>query len=174
MTITVDQLREVLDYDPATGAFRWRYRSGRGVTRLNGRTAGRVGPDGRIVIRIAGRHYLAHRLAWLYVTGEWPRDEIDHVDLDVGNNRFGNLREASRSQNCANKRPPPSKSGMRGVYLVGSPDRPRYRAAIKFNGRMIYLGRYDEPVAAQAAYATAAAALFGEFAHRGIAEDAHA
>src|SRR5262245_46971759 len=103
--LTADRLRELLEYDPETGLWRW-------LQRVNPRCktgwfAGTLmSPKGSntsyFLIGVDRRHYLAHRLAFLYMTGEWPSGELDHRDLDGTNNRWANLREATRAQNAAN------------------------------------------------------------------------
>ena len=97
--ITQARLKELLRYDPETGVFTWRA-TGKG-RRLN-RQAGTVQATGYLTITIDWRIHLAHRLAFLYVVGDWPPNEIDHIDGDQSNNRWCNLRPATRSQNMAN------------------------------------------------------------------------
>ena len=157
--ITVDELKAILRYDPETGEFWWRV-SRKGI-RL-GRPAGRV--TGRYrQIGIDGRHYYAHRLAWLYMTGEWPSDDIDHIDGDRLNNRFSNLREASRAQNMANGRTPATNtSGFKGVSF--DRQRGRWQAFIKIDGKTKNLGRFKTPEDAHAAYVAAAHQKSGNFA----------
>src|SRR5579862_7745832 len=98
--ITPERLKEVLDYDPATGEFRWK-------TRLGGKAvAGRVAgylDRGYISIRIDRRIYMAHRLAWLWVYGVWPEGWLDHINRKKNDNRIDNLRLAEPWQNQANK-----------------------------------------------------------------------
>src|SRR5215471_18008038 len=119
---------------------------------------------------IRRRAYLAHRLAWFYVTGRW--DNRDDREGDPNNNRRSNLRcrrptparaprKATSSQNCANKRRQQNNtSGFKGVVAY----RGRWRAMITKNGRSTMLGPFETPAAAHAAYAAAARKLFGEFA----------
>ena len=97
--LTVERLRELLSYDPATGKFLWRV--GRQCMRA-GAVAGATEVQGYRVIKIDGKIYKAHRLAWLYVTGEWPPEEIDHKNTDPQDNVWSNLRLATHSQNQAN------------------------------------------------------------------------
>lgn len=133
--ITPDRLREVLAYDPDTGQFHWRVR-GRGKYKRPGAHAGHY--DGRYVtMRVDGRKYYAHRLAWVYVHGVWPDGDIDHINEDKSDNRISNLRPASRSQNMLNvsRASERSQSGVRGV----SPRRGRWRATI--SGR--HIGDFD-------------------------------
>jgi hypothetical protein len=152
--LTRARLRELLHYDPETGGFRWRIRSGNDVHL--GHLAGNV------QISIDRRSYRAHQLAWFYMTGRWGRPMIDHRDGDSTNNRWTNLRRATASQNGANRRRPRHNiSGFKGAYLCRSG---KWRARIRRNGLAIHLGNYSTPQAAHAAYVTAARKLFGEFA----------
>ena len=112
-------------------------------------------------IKINGRSYPAHHLAWLYKKGKWCSQMIDHRDLDRSNNRWINLRRATRSQNNANTRANRNNAcGLKGV----SPNHGRWRAIIHKNGRTQHLGNFPTPQAAHAAYAKAARKLFGKFA----------
>lgn len=158
--LTADRLRELLQYDPATGHFRWRVQrnSFGGKTKI-GATAGQLN-QGRIQIGLDGKRYLAHRLAWLYMTGAWPTLQIDHRDCDPLNNRWANLREATQSQNNANRRPR-GKLGFKGVSRNGNHG---YFARIRVNGEEIYLGNFRTAVEAARVYAFAARDLHGEFA----------
>jgi len=153
--IDADTLRSLVDYDSDTGVFTSRA-GRRGVTR--GRTLGRADVTGYFRFMVKGRQYLAHRLAWLYVYGEWPANEIDHIDGDKGNNRICNLREATRSQNCANRR----KIGVglpKGVQRNAN----RFQAVITVNGKRKCLGSYLSPEEAHAAYCAAAQNEFGAY-----------
>jgi hypothetical protein len=162
--ITSGRLREVLDYDPDTGNFRWiKMLANRGPV---GAIAGNV-ELGYVRIRIDGHRYFAHRLAWLYVTGEWPKREIDHIDGMPDNNRFANLREATRGENRRNSRKgKESKSQFKGVvYAPYSRSKTRkWRAVITAAKRTHHLGYFETPEEAHAVYAARARELFGEFA----------
>lgn len=158
--ITAERLRELLDYDPETGAFRWR--RGRGKMRA-GALAGSLQSAGYSQIYIDGRNYTAHRLAWLYVTGRWPGGEIDHADGDRLNNRFANLRNASRSENNANsRRRYNNRSGYKGVSFFKSAG--LFAACIAKDGRRFHLGYFQRAEDAHAAYVAKARELYGEFA----------
>jgi HNH endonuclease len=157
--LTAERLRELLHYDPATGVFTWR------VTNSNrapaGHVAGSPNKRGYIAIGIAGKTYYAHRLAWLYMTGSWPEDDVDHRDLDKSNNRWSNLRPATRSQQIANtKARKTNRCGLKGVCER----RGRYMATITKNGEQYYIGDFPSPEMAAAAYEAKAKALFGEYA----------
>jgi hypothetical protein len=113
--LTADRLRELLEYDPETGVFRWK--EARAPNAKAGDEAGFIHRDGYRYIRIGQRQYAAHRLAWLYVTGEWPASHLDHRDMERTNNSLGNLRPASHSQNQANRpKQANNTSGFKGVY----------------------------------------------------------
>ncbi|PNE10603.1 MAG: HNH endonuclease [Beijerinckiaceae bacterium] len=114
--ITAERLRELLHYEPQTGEFTRRVAmSGRGAS--VGDIAGKVTKKGYREISVGGSRHKAHRLAWLYMTGEWPKDQIDHVNLNKGDNRWCNLREADNSKNRANTPPPStSTSGYKGAH----------------------------------------------------------
>jgi HNH endonuclease/AP2 domain len=159
--LTVERLRQVLDYDPEIGVFTWRVQPNNRVKA--GAVAGTLADRGYRRIKIDDREYLAHRLAWLHHYCEWPPGEIDHKDNNPANNAIANLRVASRSQNCWNSRKrKDNKSGLKGVYWH-SPAR-RWSAQIKIHGRNVYLGSFATPEQAHAAYMAAAEEHFGEFA----------
>lgn len=156
--LTADIVRTRLSYCRLTGEFRWRVR---GHSIRPGKLAGTRTQHGYIQIKICNEIHLAHRLAWLHVTGEWPNSKIDHRDRDGTNNRFTNLREANTQQNKANSCcSAASTIGFKGVER--SLD--RYMARIKKDGVRYYLGTFDTPEEANAAYFRAAQELFGEFA----------
>lgn len=165
MTITVDRLREVLRYDQQTGVFVWAVRPARNV--FSGSIAGTVeaGRNGRMYrrINIDKRPYFAHRLAWLWVHGQWPTAEIDHIDNDGLNNALLNLREATRSENSCNRGVSKNnKSGLKGVHWCKR--KRKWRAVIGVDGRLRYLGYHPTPDQAHAAYCKAAEKFHGSFA----------
>lgn len=161
--LDVTELRRLLRYDPETGAWTWL------VTNSNRAPAGTVTfgspcPRGDLQIRIHGRIYKSHRLAWLYMTGEWPERQIDHEDLDRSNNRWLNLRPANNSQNNANRRVrAESSTGVKGVIRINSKAHP-YEARIRENGTVRVIGYFATLGEASAAYKAAAEAYFGKFA----------
>lgn len=159
--ITVERLRELFHYDQESGVFTRKAERARNARM--GDLAGCKRPDGYIVIRIDGSLYHAHRLAWLHVTGEWPKEEIDHLNCDPSDNRFANLREATRAENLRNIRKPcDNTSGFKGVSFDKRTG--RWISSIRASGKQKYLGRFDTAEAAYAAYCTAAKELHGEFA----------
>ena len=158
--ITADRLREVLAYDPDTGAFIWQVRTS---TRVHvGDVAGRSDPLGYRKIKVDGREYLAHRLAFLAMTGEWPVAEVDHRDGDPANNRWRNLRPATRSQNAANTGLRRAKDLPKGVSYRASSG--RYLAQIVTRRETRYLGSFATPEEAHRAYLYAARLFHGSFA----------
>jgi hypothetical protein len=97
-TLTAEKLRKALDYDPETGAFTWRFRDDvcKGAnTRFAGKPAGCLTPSGNVNIGVYGPLYMAQRLAWLHVHGEWPPGSLEHIDGDKTNNALANLRLVS-------------------------------------------------------------------------------
>jgi hypothetical protein len=163
--ITVEQLRKVLDYDPLTGAFRWKVTIGNNVSRhYPGEIAGSVRKDnGYVNIAVHRKKYFAHRLAWLYVYEKWPL-KIDHRDMNKQNNAIGNLREATTSQNDANRGAQKNnKLGLKGVRerIRGVN---RYEARIAKDGVQVVVGYFPTAEQAHAAYLIAARQLYGEFA----------
>ena len=160
--ITAERLKELLEYNPISGLFAWRKRSGRGSHAVIGSVAGNTNSKGYVQIKIDGTLYKAHRLAWRCMTGEWPVSNIDHINMVKDDNAWLNLREANNSQNGANRRAYNcNTTGMKGVTRRGNG---LYRAQIKKNGVVKYLGDYATPEDAGAAYQKAALLVHGEFA----------
>lgn len=163
--LTAERARELLSYDPDTGEFRWRVQRG---PRKAGSIAGSIKKlNGRKyrTLCVDGEYFLAHRLAWFFVTGTRPPDDrdIDHKNTDGTDNRFANLRLATRAQNMHNRtRQKNNTSGFKGVY----PDRKRnlWAAQIDVGGKAKFLGAFKTPEEAHAVYCKAAAELHGEFA----------
>ena len=160
MSISAALVQDLFSYNPETGEF----------TRKARRQGARVGqvcgsPDshGYLQIKINGRNYFAHRLAWLVVYGEWPKHQIDHIDRNPTNNRIANLREATNSQNNHNRgQQVNNTSGYKGVCW--NKRAKRWKAYIKLHGRRTHLGYFNTADAAHAAYCVAAQELHGEFA----------
>lgn len=157
--LSFDRLKSLLRYDPESGQFTWLVRRG---NRAAGAPANSVDGKGYIRVKIDGFDYRAHRLAWFYMHGVWPSDQIDHIDLVRKNNAFTNLREANNSFNGANRRPASNnKSGFKGVMY--DTKRKKWRAAIKKDGKERHLGRFANKLDAISAYSVASAHYFGEF-----------
>lgn len=160
-SLAASRLRELFEYRPETGEFvRLVTRS---ATARAGQKAGCLRPEGYMTIMIDRVPYQSHRLAWLYVTGDWPPADLDHINGNRSDNRIANLRPASRSQNNANaKLRSDNKSGSKGVSWDAG--RNRWHAQIRAHGKQHHLGRFHSKEEAQAAYATAAKRMFGEYA----------
>lgn len=158
--LTAERLRSLISYDPDTGNFIWLV-AHRGI--VVGSEAGSLDRDGGYIqIGVDHRLYRAHRLAWLYMTGDWPI-EVDHKNGNRADNRWDNLREATRSQNNANgKRRADNTSGHKGISWDSR--RGRWHAYININSKRRNLGCFREIESAIAARASAETSIFGEFA----------
>lgn len=160
--ITQQELKERLDYNPDTGEFTWKVSSG---TRAKiGSVAGTKDRNGYIRISINEKRYLAHRLAWFYMNSEWPQEFIDHINHIKDDNRYLNLRLATKNDNSRNaKMRVDNKCGYKGVSIDGT----KYKAQICKNHKRITLGRFDTAEEAHAAYIAAAKIHFKDFACSG-------
>lgn len=134
-------LKDRLHYDPHTGIFRWRFSAARRIKPWD--IAGCHDGKKYIVIKFFGRLHGAHRLAWLYMTGEWPKNEVDHIDGIPDNNSFANLREATHKQNLENvKLSARNTSGYRGVTWCKY--NKKWAAQVKHNGKKLKLGYFKD------------------------------
>lgn len=152
--LTVAKLRESLIYEPATGIFRRR------KTKM---VAGCLKPaTGYRYVRVCGIQHLAHRLAWLYMTGEWPDQQVDHRDCNRANNRWSNLRSASSSQNKMNSSTRCDNAlGHRGINRTSSGN---------FRVRVVAQGRtFHDRVYATLSDAVSARSIAARFAHKEFA-----
>lgn len=147
-------VRELFDYDPETGWLIRKVRKGMGMV---GTRAGSIRAQGYRCLSIGNRNYVEHRIIWLHVYGEWPSQEIDHIDGDKQNNRISNLRDVSPTINQQNRRRAQigSKSGLMGVKRVRSNDDRYWVARIRARGKRIDLGQFKSPEAAYARYVEA-------------------
>ena len=151
--LTAQRLRELLHYDPETGIFCWK----------NGKIAGASRPDGYCHVRIDGRLYLSHRLAWLYMTGDWPMAQIDHIDRNRSNCAFYNLRDISSKQNHHNRDVNIGQGRNAALGVRWDASRGKFLARIKHNGTTKNLGRFINIDDAKAAYLRAKMALHDGF-----------
>lgn len=155
--LTQERLKALLRYDPATGVFTRLVRlpkSHYGV----GEVAGSLNDSDAVMIMVDGKRHRAHRLAWLYMTGRWPSCEIDHRNRKRHDNRWSNLREATRGQQGQNmSKHRDGKSGFLGVTWRN--DRRKWKAQIQVDGMRKCIGLFDEPQAAHEAYLKAKADL---------------
>jgi len=158
--ITQERLKEALDYNPETGVFIWKIDPAYYIKK-GSIAGGLISTTGYRKIIIDKKMYLAHRLAWLYVTGEQPPSQIDHINRIVDDNRFSNLRACTYSQNGANRRiQSNNKSGYKGVDR----NRGKWRARGKKDGKVYHLGLFDTVEEACSAYRDFAVFAHGEFA----------
>jgi hypothetical protein len=155
-------LKSVLYYDPWTGVFtRLKQTSNRVIIGDDARVKRK---DGYYQVCVQAKVYLAHRLAWFYVHGVWPKEEIDHKNRDPSDNRIANLREATSLQNKYNgKKRSNNTSGFIGVCYYKAYD--KWTAAHTTNGVSVFLGYFDTAEEASAAYQVAIV-VRGEFAYR--------
>ena len=162
----VSEVRRYLTYDPEQGTLLWTNLAYRAAN--IGKAAGTANAGGYITIEVSriGLQSFAHRVAWALMTGSWPEHEIDHRNNDPGDNRWPNLREATPSQNAANKkRRGDNTSGYKGVSY--SIEKGKWVARVQCQGRRYFCGLHDTAELAHAAYTAKAKELFGEFANAG-------
>lgn len=140
--LTQARLKELLHYDPETGVFTWH----------NGKTAGGLSGHGYLKIQVRGRQYYLHRLAFLWVTGVWPAQEVDHINGVRDDNRWVNLREVGQLENQHNRAfaQRNNSCGFLGVswnkkYLA-------WQSKIMVAGKRVWLGYHPTAEAAHAAY----------------------
>ena len=157
--LTTERLKQLLSYDPETGVFTWA--SNRLPQRI-GQRAGSEHNDGYRKIRLDGRDYLEHRLAWLYVHGAFPKFDTDHINGNRCDNRICNLRDVPRATNMHNERKARANgsSGFLGVSWVES--RKKWRAKITANGKKKTIGEFNTPEAAHHAYLEAKRVLHAD------------
>jgi hypothetical protein len=146
--ITAERLRELRDYNPQTGQFFYKVKSG---CNRAGALCGSHHAQGYVQMNIERRTYLAHRLAWLYVTGNWPAKDVDHIDCDKKNNCLANLRDVSEVVNGHNRKGPNKNNRSSGLIGVKR-NKDRWAAGITINRKPSHLGTYDTPEQAHAAY----------------------
>lgn len=152
--LTAERLREILYYDPLNGVFLRRVNSRRRKNMLV--PAGTFGAFGHIAIYVEGFPYQAHRLAWLYVYGQWPSNVIDHINGDPADNKISNLRSVSQLINAQNRRNGKiGKSTPLGVSTLSRNIPKRFTASITANAKRIFLGYFATPEEAHLAYITA-------------------
>ena len=165
-----DEINYWLSYNSKTGTLRWKNRPSNRVK--IGDIAGCLNGFGYRRLKICGERFVAHRLAWLIMTGEWPDHEIDHINQDKDDNRWVNLRAATHSENNINT---PlimanNTSGYRGVSWHSQ--RSKWLAQIAKNGRHYHLGLFETKEDAYEAYKAAATYLHGIF-NPVVDEDLH-
>lgn len=141
--ITQQELKQLIHYDPETGDFTWKVNRGKAAP---GKLAGHIcfkNTKQYRIIGVNGRIDRAHRLAWLYMTGSWPTDEIDHINGDGTDNRWVNLRQVDRQENCRNMRiHNHNTSGVAGVSWRHQ--RSSWRAYIMIDNKQKNLGHFTD------------------------------
>lgn len=157
------ELRQIFGYDPDTGALWFR-----DVRTWGGKivATSHAHRDGYRVVRMPGttKWLRSHRIVWKWMTGEEPAADVDHINGDKADNRWENLRLATRSQNMANRARPRCKRSDLPKGVVYCKRTGKYRAAITVNYRSIKLGRFATAEEAHKAYSEALQKHFGEFA----------
>lgn len=172
------QLRQLLRYDPETGKLFWReagiefFEDGKRSAISRWRHWNSTYPGREAFTANNGNGYkrgafrrvdlYAHRVVWAIIHGEWPVNEIDHIDLDRTNNKICNLREAIRNENAWNApHHKDNKSGLKGVVL--DKRRGHWSAKIMKFGKLYNLGRFNTAQEAHEAYCRASKTLHEEF-----------
>lgn len=156
--LTQSALKEKLIYSPETGEWTWRVR--RGGKAAAGSKAGWVERStGYLRISVCNRKEYAHRLAFLYMTGELPKNDVDHIDCNPANCRWSNLRPATTSQNLAYRRTPTNRSGVRGVRYKNG----KWEVRLQAGGLIIHRSTHLRIEDAAKAYAAASKRHHGEF-----------
>jgi len=140
--LTQKELKELLHYNPETGIFTWIKIKG-SSNRTIGCVAGHNNGNGYLSIMINGKTHKAHRLAWLYMTKKWPKDQIDHDNHIRHDNRWVNLFEATNQDNQKNSTK--YKNNTSGVTGIGWVERLlKWRARISVNDRLVHLGVFTD------------------------------
>jgi len=165
----LERLNALLSYDEHTGVLTWKMQPATSRSNIchnnkcGGKIAGTISEDGYVVIGIAKKYYLAHRIIWKLKTGSDPIDIIDHEDTDNGNNRWLNLREAANGPNIQNsKLRKDNTSGIKGVHW--DMRHKKWRAVITANGKSTRLGRFSTIQEAAVVIAQARLEMHGDFA----------
>lgn len=160
--LTAEYVKSILDYNPATGIFTWKESRG---TAKKGQIAGKLHRE-YIEIKIDRVSYMAHRLAYLIMTGEWPKEQIDHRNTkdpnNKSNNSWPNIRPATSGENARNRRTQKNnKTGTAGVSW--DKNHKKYEAYITFRGNRIRLGFFKKKEIAIKVRKEAELKYFGEF-----------
>jgi len=135
------ELEKHVSYDPETGTFRWLRLDSKRI----GKQAGYIDKKGYRRIEICNRAFMAHRLAWFYMTSQWPKYSIDHINGDKDDNRFCNLREATNAENKRNGPPRiDSRSQLKGIYRDNRTGRWVVKLQLAGDNRQSYCGTFTE------------------------------
>jgi hypothetical protein len=175
--ITALRLRELLDYDPLTGIFLWRRQSGvfnsaaGPRNRWASKRAGAMTVQGYYIISVDNERLRAARLAFLYMTGEWPKEHIDHINGDTADDRWCNLRQCSIAENMANTKllRLNNTSGARGVSWNKRLE--KWHARVNFQGCLHHCGYFDSFEEAVQARDAKAKQIHGAFAKLNVSSE---
>lgn len=162
--LTLDYLHVIIDYNPETGIFTWIMKKPLSRGRLSKKIGRIVGwsANGYLAVTINNKDYYLHRLAWFYMTGEWPEHDIDHKDLNKKNNKWNNLRKATHIENCRNRFINKNNtSGYKGVSW--DKKNKKWAANIHINYKKKFIGYYNTAELAHEAYCKAALKYFKDF-----------
>jgi len=159
MTVTQRDVKDTFEYDPDTGVCTWK------IYRLKAAPGEPIDEryvykDGYIVISLKNKAHMLHRLIWLWMTGDWPKNQIDHLNGDKLDNRWENLKDVTQHQNLCNK----------GAYKKESPEptgvrkegKNTWSAILTVQGTQMNLGRFDDPEKAHNAYLQAKLLFHGQ------------
>lgn len=162
--LMVSRLRALLSYDPETGVFKWKARSSPQSQIVIGAVAGYKHHTGYLSIKIDGRDFLGHRLAWLYSYSEWPEDQVDHKNTNRSDNRLDNLRASTHGQNRANSNGGLGVAQLKGASISHRKGHVMWRGQFIRNGKRQHLGYFETADEAHNAYRQSAQRHDGEFA----------
>jgi len=147
--LRLDELKHWLWYEPETGIFRWRYGT-RNKTKKPWDVAGCKSNTGYVHITLKNKTYRAHRLAWMYIHNDFPKNFIDHINGIKSDNRICNIRDVTRSENMQNLFKPQGRNIYIGVYKNQNAN--TWYSKIEINGKQIRLGTFKTPEEANIAY----------------------
>ena len=153
MELTQEYLKDHFYYNKKTGVFVKKIYFDKRGRKRGGKEHGSLCENGYIILMINYKRYLSHRLAWFYVKGEWPENEIDHINGIRSDNRFCNLREASRSQNQQNRKKAQlnnKSTGIIGTYVERATG--KFYSSITLNRKQKRLGTFNTVEQAHNAY----------------------
>lgn len=137
--MNINELKLLFSYDPDTGAIHW-IAKGKGM--IKKKAAGTLLHSGYLGICVGSKRWQAHRIAWALHNGQWPKDQIDHINGIKTDNRICNLREATNSQNGKNLGlSKVNKSGIKGVSFEAYTN--KWKATIRVDGKSISIGRFN-------------------------------
>lgn len=148
--MSIEAMKQLLSYDIETGEFMW---TDKAPHKVAGKPANAKDSLGYVCLRVDGKMYKAHRIAWAFVYGEWPELHIDHINGNPSDNRICNLREVDRYANMQNEHT--ARLNNKSGYLGVCPNGNNWRAEIRVDGKKINLGTYKTPVEAHEAYVIA-------------------